>query len=127
MKKLALHFFALMSPLLALAGGSSDGGGNAIKCDDGKVYAWDYANAKLDVNQIDPAFRSATHVDQILDEMIRRLTRKNSRMANSLYDFRQFNRNPLAYRDRLWLTRTARAFQKSVCATRSLTFSCSKR
>ena len=83
-------------------GNSSGGGGNAILCDDGKVYAWDYVNTKVDNMAIDPAFRNAKSAEQILKIMVQRLHNVHHGLANSLDDFLKFNADPINDSGRVW-------------------------
>ena len=96
-------FFTFAQAPRAIAGPANGGGGNAIQCDDGKIYAWDYVNSKLDSMAVDPVLLKAKSADQILKIMAQRLVRIHHGMAASLEDFRQFNTDPLTDGSRVWL------------------------
>ena len=90
---------------LARAGGQDTGGGNAIRCDDGKMYAWDFINKKLK-DPVDSEIAGAKSAEEILGIIAHRLMRYNRPMANSINDFRQFNADPLAESRRIWMKTT---------------------
>ena len=80
------------------------GGGNAIRCDDGKLYAWDFINAKLDNVQIDTEFQKAPTAKEILEKISTRLPQISLQLAFTLDDFRKFN-SDLFSKDsnRIWI------------------------
>ena len=101
--------FALLTltvSMVARAGGQDTGGGNVIQCDDGKMYSWDFVNAKLSQVSVDPAFLAAKSADEILAIISQRLYKFNRRLADSLDSFRKFNTDPLDEGPRLWINTT---------------------
>ena len=87
----------------AFAGIKEGGGGNAILCQDTKLYAWDYIDAKFANTAIDPEFQNAKSADEILNLIAQRLTLLNLPMAASLADFQKRNTDPLIDSNRLWI------------------------
>ena len=67
------------------------GGGNAIRCDDGKLYAWDYINAKFENMPIDEQLLAARDTKGILETIAKRLPEISLDLAFTLDDFRKFN------------------------------------
>ena len=101
---LTVAFLASNVASASRLGGDSAGGGNAIRCDDGKLYSWDLINASMASMPIDPELQSAKSARAILAIIAERLASVNPSLAVSLNDFLTLNENALdSSTRRLWL------------------------
>lgn len=100
----ALLICALMSSF-AHAGTRDAGGGDAILCQDGKLYAWDYIQTKPAENDIDPEILKAKSSSEILAIIYKRLLPLNPFLADSFADFMKRNEDPLKPKEkRVWIS-----------------------
>ena len=100
---LSLSFLGLN----ARAGAVDGGGGNAIRCDDGKLYSWDFINAQFDQMPVDPSLLEMKTTKEILQALEKRIARVSPPMAKSFADFQKFNADPFATStSRIWIAGT---------------------
>lgn len=97
----------LSKPSTASAGGLDAGGGYAIRCDDGKLYAWDYVNAPFSGINVRESYKKAKNAKEIVAKIALRLEDYNLGMAESLRDYQKFNEDPSDVDEgRVWLKST---------------------
>jgi hypothetical protein len=85
------------------AGGLDAGGGYAIRCDDGKLYSWDYVNAPFGGSRIRESYKKAKSTKAILEQIAARLGNFNVEMADSFRDYLKFNDDPTKpSENRIW-------------------------
>lgn len=91
----------LASGLVFAAAGE---GGNAIRCDSGKVYSWDYLNSQMGSLEVDPQIAKAKSAVEILKIIQSKIDKLNPTMAESLADFRKLNADPFSESSyRIWI------------------------
>ena len=94
----------LAMPFFELGGEGISGGGNAIRCDDTKLYSWDYIARALPNSEVDPDYYKAKNAKEIIEKISKKLSDYNPVMAASLEDFRLFNEDPSNHATkRLWI------------------------
>jgi hypothetical protein len=87
----------------AHAGGLDAGGGYAIRCDDGKLYAWDYVNAPFSGMKIRDSYLHAKSAKEIIGAIADRLLQRDIEMSESLRKFAKFNEDPIdTTQDQIW-------------------------
>ena len=99
-----LLIVAFSSVARATGGEGTRGGGNAIRCDDGHLYSWDYINFQSDQMPAWVNYLRAKSADEILASISERLAAYNPVMNSHLDDFRKFNHEVLSKSSiRVWL------------------------
>jgi hypothetical protein len=105
-KKILLVNILSVMPVFALAGGAGPGGGDAIRCNDGKTYALDFELTTG--STLAPAVSLSDKGQyptsgEILKTMANGLRKMIPALGASLDDFRSFNEVPLPNEKRLWI------------------------
>jgi hypothetical protein len=106
LSKLAVYTtLALSIPFTTLAagrGGMDSGGGDAIRCSDGKLYAWDFFQGQIREDQIHPEYLESKTAAEILQKMVANLNSFSPSLAFRLKEFTSMNQDPFKKSKRLW-------------------------
>jgi hypothetical protein len=102
-KKILLLSFLTAMPVIALAGGAGPGGGDGIRCNDGKVYSLDYRLTTGSSQNVAPELAKYSSGEDLLKMMAQQISTKIPKLGASMSDFLKFNEVPEAGQKRLWI------------------------